>query len=294
MAARQRRDLRERMQEAELTNWQEVGSRDLAIFTIARSDGEPFFEFRPGQYAQLAFWDQPEDDPRPRQYSIASAPSDRSELEFYVVLVRDGGADGKSLGYFTGTIWRHRNPGAKLLYMGPAGRFDLPRTTENEVICVATGTGLAPFVAMARQQRAELDQGVRPQRRLTVIHGVSYASELGYREELEALAADSELGLTYIPTVSRPTGDPNFTDDLSRGRANDIVRLLLACEPTGRVAPELAGPELVAVGDRLAPGKSAFYLCGNPDMITDIKLALEPFGYLLTGRGAQVITEDYW
>ncbi len=294
MAARARRDLRERMQEAALTSWEIIGSDDLAIFKIARSDGEPFFQFRAGQYAQLAFWDQPDGDPRPRQLSIASAPYDRAELEFYIVLVRDGGGDGKSLGFFTGTLWQHRRVGDTMLYMGPAGRFDLERTSEPEVICVATGTGLAPYVAMARQARSELEQGVAPERRLTVIHGVSYARELGYRAELEDLAAIPELGLTYIPTVSRPDTDPDFEPCLARGRANDILRLLLGCEPTGRVAPQLPAGAGGDLNGRLGPGRSAFYLCGNPDMINDLKEALGPLGYQLSGRGAQVITEDYW
>ena len=294
MAARARRDLRERMQEAKLTSWEEVGGEDLAVFRISRPDGEPFFDFRAGQYAQLAFWDQPDGDPRPRQLSIASAPYDRSELEFYVVLVRDGGPDGESLGYFTGTLWQHRRIGDSLLYMGPAGRFDLERTSEPDVICVATGTGLAPYVAMARQARSELERGILPERRLTVIHGVSYARELGYRDELEKLAEVPELGLTYIPTVSRPDSDPEFEPSLARGRANDILRLLLGCPPSGRVAPQLPDGIGDEISDRLGPGRSAFYLCGNPDMINDLKEALGPLGYQLSGRGAQVITEDYW
>ena len=282
------------MTEAELIGWQEIGGSDLALFQIARTDGEPFFNFRAGQYAQLAFWDQPDDDPRPRQLSIASAPSAKDGLEFYVVLVRDGGADGQSLGYFTGTLWQHRTPGSKLLYMGPAGRFDLERTKEAEVICVATGTGLAPFVAMAREQQIELANGQPPIRRLTIIHGVSYAKELGYREELEALAAIPEMNLTYLPTVSRPDQDPDFSPAISRGRANDLTRLLLGAPPSGPVAPVLADTVPGNLTDKLGPGRSAFYLCGNPDMIADIQLVLGPDGYVLKGRDAQVITEDYW
>ena len=38
----------------------------------------------------------------------------------------------------------------------------------------------------------------------------------------------------------------------------------------------------------MGPGRSAFYLCGNPDMISDPG----PARYQLSGRGA--LTEDYW
>ncbi len=115
------------MSPAVLASWERVGSDDLAIFRIEKTDGEPFFEFKAGQYAQLAFWDQPEGDPRPRQYSIASSPRMLDHLEFYAILVRDSPENPGGLGVFTGTLWNHK-VGDEILFMGPAGRFDLDRT----------------------------------------------------------------------------------------------------------------------------------------------------------------------
>src|SRR3990172_3859727 len=67
---------------------------------------------------------------------------------------------------------------------------------------VATGCGLAPFMSMLRT----LDDDRAP-RRVAVVHGVSYADELGYRSELERWAEDPDWSLRYVPTISRP-GDP--------------------------------------------------------------------------------------
>ena len=106
---RVRRDLRERMETAVISDFEAVGGYALGIFRLVRSDKKPFFEFKAGQYAQLALWDQPEGDVRPRQYSIASSPYNREQLEFYVLLVEDGGALGEDKpGVFTGTLWGHR------------------------------------------------------------------------------------------------------------------------------------------------------------------------------------------
>ena len=119
---RKRRDIRERMERAVLDHWELLDDEDIAIFTIRRPDDSDFPEFETGQYTLLAFWDQPADDPRPRQLSIASTPLDRDHLEFYVILVRDSQEDGSNTpGVFTGALWQHK-PGDEILYMPQAGR----------------------------------------------------------------------------------------------------------------------------------------------------------------------------
>ena len=159
---------------------------------------------------------------------------------------------------------------------------------------MATGTGLAPFVSMARTSWREYQETGQVDRRLTIVHGVSYADQLGYKDELERMAADPGFGLVYIPTISRPDSDPNFADGMGRGRANDTVRLICGKEKSGRVDPWLADEPLAALQERLTLEGSAVYLCGNPEMIADAKGVLAEQGYLTEGRESQVITEDYW
>ena len=292
---RARRDIRERMSRAVLADWHTLDDQDIAIFSIRNPDGSSFPEFEVGQYTQLAFWDQSTSDPRPRQLSIASSPLDLSHLEFYVILVRDSLDDGSNTpGIFTGTLWKHK-PGDEILYMPrPAGRFTLSRTDQPEVVCIATGTGLAPFVSMARAAWHRYKETGTIHRRLTIVHGVSYANQLGYRNELETMAADADFGLSYIPTVSRPDRDASYTELVSRGRANDLVRLYFGEEMSGRVEPQFAGALLGDLQNRLTPESAAVYLCGNPDMIADAKPILAANGYETEGRESQVITEDYW
>ena len=292
---RKRRDIRERMETAVLGSWHTLEDKDLAIFTIRLPDGRPFPEFETGQYTQLAFWDQPSADPRPRQLSIASSPLHLDELEFYVIRVRDALGNGSAHpGIFTGTLWDHK-PGDEILYMDrPAGRFTLSRTTQPQVVCIATGTGLAPFVSMARTAWLRYRATGVVDRHLTIMHGVSYTSQLGYRAELETMAADPEFGLVYIPSVSRPDDDPGYDEAICRGRANDLIRLHYREPMNGRVDPWFADNVADVLHDRLTREESAVYICGNPDMIADAKTTLASMAYAMDGRGAQVITEDYW
>ena len=290
-----RRDIRDRMEIARIADWQVASDPDLAVFTIVKPDGGDFFEFETGQYLQLAFRDQPDEDPRPRQMSIASTPLDRDHLEFYVILVRDELPDGSErTGTFTGTLWSHR-PGDEILHMTrPAGRFVPSRTPQRDLVCVATGTGLAPFVSMARTFWRQYKESGQVDRRLTILHAVSYTNQLGYREELERMAADERFGLLYVPAVSRPEQDDEYTEVSARGRANDLVRLRYGLPKSGRVDPWIPPYAADAFEQRLTQAGSAVYLCGNPGMISDAKALLENENYVVGGREAQVITEDYW
>lgn len=292
---RRRRDIRERMEIARIETWDLLDDPDLAIFTIVRENGEPFAPFEAGQYTQLAFRDQSANDPRPRQFSIASAPHDLHALELYVILVRDSLGDGSNNeGVFTGTLWHHR-PGDEVLFMPrPAGRFVPSRTTQRDLVCVGTGTGLAPFVSMARDFWHEYQDSGKLPRRLTILHGVSYASQLGYRADLETLAGEKGFDLLYVPVISRPEQDPGYEDSMGRGRLNDACRLLCGEPKVGRVDPFLPQQTFEALRERLTVAESTAYLCGNPGMISDVKDLLAGKGFNTEGRESQLITEDYW
>ena len=294
-APRARRDLRERMETAIISEIEIVGPYQLGLFHITRPDGEPFHEFKAGQYAQLALWAQPDEDPRPRQYSIASSPYELDHLEFYIYLVESGGALGDDQpGVLTSALWSHRVSDEILFMARPGGRFVLDRTPQPNIIAVATGTGLAPFISMVRQMKEDLRRGEPPQRTLTLIHGVSYTSDLGYRALLDECASDPDLGFTYIPTISRPHQSPAWDDRLSAGRANDLIRFALSETSSGSVAAEVPGPYLDTLRARLTPEDAAVYICGHPGMIQDCSGVLAARGYVTTGRESQVITEDYW
>jgi len=217
---------------------------ELGSFWI-RLDGEPI-PFEPGQYmtagviADDRLWQRP--------YSVASAPSvaGTEGYELYVRLV--------PIIRFTTLLWRLQ-PGARMRLIGPKGRFMLEPDDRRTHLYVSTGTGIAPFMSMIRETIA---QG-RP-RRTVMLHGVSRASDLGYRTELEVLEGEALYPVRYVPTVSRP-GDPANAGWTGRtGRVEQVV---------GAVCRDLG----------LRPDRTVVYICGNPEMILNVERVLMERGF---------------
>jgi ferredoxin--NADP+ reductase len=114
-------------------------------------------------------------------------------------------------------------------------------------VMVAAGTGSAPFVSMVRSElrrdpKVDLSKWV-------LLHGASYPSDLGHRDELHELVEKHRL--KYYGTVSRPKEAPDWQGD------------------TGRVEDFFAADRLAELERRcgLAPGgftpkTAAIFICG--------------------------------
>lgn len=222
----------------------------IAIFRVRADDGpRPFV---PGQYLSLGL--EVGGSLVQRPYSTASAPGS-VVLEFLVRRVEGG--------TFTPALWA-TGAGARVWLGRAKGTFTFGAADPRQPVFVATGTGLAPFVAMLRSMPDR-----RPGPPPVVVHGVAHVPELAYRRELSALAEAGRI--SYLPTVSRPV------DAANAGWAGAV----------GRVADALA--PAVADGG-IDPSAFVTYLCGNPGMIaaaTDV----------LTGLGVPpeaIVTERYW
>lgn len=244
-------------------------------------DGWELPEFQPGQFAVLGLPAEapripgadPEDPPpRPgtlirRSYSIASSSRQKEFLEFHLALVRSGSLTPRLFAL---------EPGQKL-YLGPkfSGMFTLQQVPPTaNLVMVATGTGIAPYMSMLRTHLAEDGH-----RRTAVIHGARHASDLGYRHELEAL--ERQFGhLTYIPVISRPEeerhpwwGEVGYVQDVWR---RGVVAARWGFAPS--------------------PEHTHVLLCGNPAMIEGMIRLLSAEGYREHTRKqpGQIHTEKYW
>ena len=175
--------------------------------------------FVPGQYTTIGLNNEanPELGSVRRPMSIASAPQRADALEFYIRLVAHPESDNP----LTPLLWS-RNVGDRVFCRNAAtGRFTLDDTVgtadERTKVFVAAGTGLAPFLSIARTDAAA---GAASLSRYAVLHGASYPPELGYAEELEQM--QRELGLHYLPTVSRPKEADGWAG--ASGRVEDFFR----------------------------------------------------------------------
>ncbi|MBF0143642.1 MAG: ferredoxin--NADP reductase [Magnetococcales bacterium] len=203
-----------------------------------------------------------------RAYSISSASQEGDYLEFYVSLV--------SSGELTPRLF-HLREGDRL-FVGPkaTGVFTLDQTPPgSNLVLVATGTGLAPYISMVRT--LALGEGT-PARNMAILHGASHSWDLGYRSELEGLAQASP-GMRYLPIVSRPEEDSSW-----KGR-------------TGRLQTWVADPEIEkALGFPLSPEVTQVFLCGNPVMVKESVALLEAKGFTVGSRKepGSLHLEQYW
>lgn len=208
---------------------------DLARFRFRPDAGVP--AFIPGQYVPIAL---PTDaGPLIRPYSIAAAPHDLGIIELFVRRLEGGAC--------TARLWA-LEPGARLWIGPPRGLFMLRPVDGSHHVLIATGTGLAPMIAMLA---ALADRPARPP--ATLIHGVAHVSELGYRDELEGWSRQGTLD--YRPTISRPTAADDTGWDGAVGRVDGVLADLLAARD-------------------IDVDRSVAYVCGNDGMIATIRQML--------------------
>lgn len=253
----------------------------LMILRVA-PDGWKLPDFAPGQFAVLGLpgkaprvqLSDPEEKPAEpdkmirRAYSIASSSLSRDHLEFFVTLVRSGELTPRIFALQAGDrIW-----------LGPkiTGTFTLKDVPEGkDVVMVATGTGLAPYMSMLR---TELSSG--PPRRWAVLAGARHSWDLAYQAELVTMARLMPR-FAYLPCVSRPKEEP-----APWGGAAGYVQSLW----TGGALEQ-------AFGRKPTPADTHVLLCGNPGMIDDMCKVLTADGFVEhdpKGQPGQIHVERYW
>lgn len=275
--------LRKKMHRSELVEKHIFGGGRLGKFLL-KVDPALLGHYQAGQYIGVGL-DTP-DGFVVRSYSIAGSPLDENILELYIALVPEG--------KLTPTIFR-QECGSTWYHLTPKGHFTLKKAKARNIVMVATGTGLAPFISKVRTLWKMHRSGVPIDYRIVVIQGASYADELGYREEFEKYAAAKSEGfnLMYIPTASRPdTEGRGWTPATGRGRVNDVVRWLVGqpVENVDRLALP-AGLDREAFAAHISlhePAQMSWLACGNPNMIEDARAVSQNVGI------GTFLAEEFW
>lgn len=252
----------------------------LIILRIA-PEGWELPEFQAGQFAVLALPAEaprcanaePERDPVKagavikRAYSIGSSCRDLNALEFYVSLVAEGGLTPRLFAL---------QPGDQV-HLSPkiTGKFTLEEVpADQDLVLMCTGTGLAPYISMLRSGEAQ-----NRSRRIAVVHGVRNSWDLGYKAELEAMAAINDR-ITYLPMISRPQNEhapwPGRVGYAQGIWAEGVLEPLWQRMPTAQ--------------------DCHVFLCGNPSMINDAVEVLEKDGFQehTSRQPGTLHMEKYW
>ena len=235
----------------------------LLSFRSTRGSG---FRFTPGHYTRLGLGAA--DDIVWRPYSMTSA-ADADHLEFIALLV-PGGA-------FSEQLKQSRVGDALRVDKASYGFLTVDQLAPGKDLwLLASGTGLGPFLSILR------DPAVwQSYERLIVVHSVRHSSELAWRDEIAEiqngdLFADAKATLRYLPIVTR---EPGATPLAER------IPLLLA---DGRLEDAAASPLSVA--------SSRLMVCGNPEMVRELRQFLGARGFATNRRSVpgQMAFEKYW
>jgi ferredoxin--NADP+ reductase len=211
------------------------------------------FRFRSGEFVMIGLEGENGGKPILRAYSIAS-PSFADELEFFSIKVADGP--------LTSRLQKIRPGDVVLMGKKPTGTLVLDALTPGRrLILVGTGTGLAPWLSVARDPDA-----YERYETVVVAHTVREVRDLAYRDLFErALFEDEVFGelvkgrLLYYPTVTREAFKTS-------GRITDRIR-------SGAFFRDLGAP-----GAGFSKAEDRVMICGAMAMIKEVAGLLEAAG----------------
>lgn len=235
------------------------------LFTISVEvpDVTPFL---PGQFLQLGVYrdanSTDDSDLINRPYSVASPHG--TILDFFIVLVEEG--------ELTPRLWRLEPGDSIQVSERAAGSFTLAKAPPSQTLwLVATGTGLAPYVAMLRTE-----EPWQSYQQIVVVHGVRHFADLAYTEELKSFE-------TEYP------GRFKFVQSLTREHAEATLN--------GRIPSLFENGEIeTATGFTCQVDNSTVMLCGNPSMLDSMEevLGARQMKRHRSKSPGQIVLERYW
>ena len=241
----------------------QVWTEGLFTIRIAVPDVTPFL---PGQFLQLAVFPEGHDGDVDklinRPYSVASPHA--NELEFFIVVVEDG--------ELTPKLWALEEGASVQVAQRAAGSFTLKKTPEAETLwLVATGTGLAPYIAMLRTE-----EPWESYKNIVVIHGVRHFADLAYTEELKAFEEKYPGRFKLVQSLTREEADGTLN-----GRIPGLFE-------NGEIEKQ--------TGFECRVDNSAVLLCGNPAMLDSMEevLGKREMKKHRSKSPGQIVLERYW
>jgi predicted ferric reductase len=192
---------------------------------------------------------------RPGQFHFMTAYRDSLPIEEHPFTISSApAADGslastiKESGDFTRTI-RKTAVGDRVAVRGPFGRFShLLHPDEADLVFIAAGVGITPFLSMLRFMRDSGDW-----KEVLLIYGNRTDDDISFRQELQDMADGPRSTLKVVHVLSQPRG-------AWQGERGHIDRAVI----------------LRHAGERL--DAKAFYICGPPAMTSPVIASLTELG----------------
>jgi ferredoxin-NADP reductase len=182
------------------------------------------FQFKTGQFI-TCYW--PDEPGHKRAYSLSSCALDRG---FYEFTVRRDGKMGTRL-----VDWI--KPDHRLMVLPPAGRFLPVYEPDKHLICIAGGSGVAPFRGFVREATR---RGVAT--RITVLYSVRTAKDIIFNDEFRQLERENPQFRFLVTCTRLQNGDPwpgrrgRIDAAWVRQRVDDVANTVFyACGPNALV-----------------------------------------------------------
>ncbi|MEZ5537164.1 MAG: ferredoxin--NADP reductase [Thiolinea sp.] len=217
--------------------------------------------FQAGQFVRLQL---PVDGEKiAKSYSLVNAPADPVAEVFYNTV--PGGKLSNALAAL--------HEGDELEVSQPAnGFFTLEETpVKFDLWMIATGTGLGPYLSILRDEAVweRFDN-------IILVHGVAVRKELAYRDVINTVLMTYPERFKYLSCVTQEANPEGIE---------------------GRVTQALSSGQLEAkAGLSITADDSAVMLCGNHNMIDDMKALLKErdMGKHLRHKPGNIVTEQYF
>jgi len=219
------------------------------------------FPFEPGQFVSFVALD-PAGKQQTRAYSLASAPR-ANQFDVCMNRVDDG---------FFSNLLCDLEVGQTIQFHGPHGLF-LLRKPLTDSILIATGTGIAPMKGFVEYLFPEDGEDRSDGRKIWLVYGTRYASELYYQDYFEKVAARWP-NFFYHKTLSRSHDEWEG----ARGYVQELVGLIAAGHASKHGPP----------GDGTIYHIHA-YICGLNKMVSANRETLKALGW----ERKQIIFERY-
>ncbi|MFZ5425017.1 MAG: ferredoxin--NADP reductase [Patescibacteria group bacterium] len=181
--------------------------------------------FIPGQFVNLKV-----NDSKYRSYSIASNPHEHRTIKLAIDIAHEGLGSNYA---------RSLKLSDEVTFIGPSGRFLLVEPFNKNLVFIATGTGIAPFISMFHALEHQ-----KPNANVFLYFGIRNADEALYLDYLNECVNNI----------------PNFDYQICISKNGRLPKSV-----SGRVTQHVQIPDTK---------KTDVYLCGNPKMITEITESL--------------------
>ena len=212
---------------------------EVASLQLSALDGEILPGFQPGQHLTLHFMIQ--GTPVSRAYSISSSSRDTRSIRVSVKRLKTDVYDG----IVSNFIHDNLKAADEVTAEAPAGSFRIPLSADFPVVLIAAGIGITPFMSFLESA----NPASMPQ--TTLLYGNRDGRHHAFRRNIALLEARLDR-LTVVNYYSRPSLEDYAQDCFDR---------------QGRIDASTVDAGLVAA-------RARFYLCGPPDMISEVRAGL--------------------